>query len=66
LSRLAGSGPGYRRNSRPELVYVRDRAAWLASVRRSVAAHPPTIAVPAHGDAVTRDTVERTAKLLDD
>jgi glyoxylase-like metal-dependent hydrolase (beta-lactamase superfamily II) len=66
LAQLAGSGPGYRRNRRPELVYVRDRAAWLASVRRSMAAHPPTIVVPAHGDAVTRDTVERTAKVLDD
>jgi len=52
LSRLAGSGPGYRRNTRPELVYVRNREAWLSSVRSVLAANPPRVVVPAHGDPV--------------
>jgi glyoxylase-like metal-dependent hydrolase (beta-lactamase superfamily II) len=61
---LAGSGLGYRRNSRPELVYVRDRSAWLASVRRALEAHPPTVVVPAHGDPVLTDTARRTLSLF--
>lgn len=64
VSRLAGSGPGYRRNARPELVYVRDRAAWLSSVRSAVAAHPPNVVVPAHGDAVVADAAARTAAVV--
>ena len=65
LSRLAGSGPGYRRNARPELVYVRDRDAWLSSVRSVVTARPPTVVVPAHGDPVVADAAERTAAVLE-
>jgi hypothetical protein len=64
VSRLAGSGPGYRRNARPELVYVRQRDAWLASVRSAVAAHPPSVVVPAHGDPIVADAAERTAVVL--
>jgi hypothetical protein len=64
VSRLAGSGPGYRRNARPELVYVRDRDAWLASVRSVVTAHPPTVIVPAHGDAIVADAAVRTAAVM--
>ena len=63
LAWLGGSGPGYRRNSRPELVYVSERAPWLASVRNALAAHPPTLVVPAHGDPVVHDAAGRT-KLL--
>jgi glyoxylase-like metal-dependent hydrolase (beta-lactamase superfamily II) len=64
LSRLVGSGPGYRRNTKPGLVYVRDSAAWLSSVRHALTAHPPTRVVPAHGDPVTEDTASKTAALL--
>jgi hypothetical protein len=64
LARLVGSGPGYRRNARPGLVYVRDASSWLASVRSALTLRPPTIAVPAHGDPVTDDTTARTAALL--
>ena len=64
LSRLAGSGPGYRRNSRPELVYVRERSQWLSSVRGALTAHPPTLVVPAHGDPVTEDAAGRTAQVV--
>lgn len=64
LSRLAGSGPGYRRNARPELVYVNQPAAWLSSVRRVLMQHPPTLVVPAHGDAVVADAAQRTAAIL--
>jgi hypothetical protein len=64
LSRLAGSGPGYRRNARPGLVYVNEPTAWLASVRRVLLQHPPTLVVPAHGDAVVADAAQRTAAIL--
>jgi hypothetical protein len=62
---LAGGGLGYRRNARPGLIYVRDRAAWLRSIADEVGNHPPTIAVPAHGDPVLADTARRTRELLD-
>ncbi len=64
LSRLAGSGPGFRRNTRPELVYVQHRQAWLASVRSAVLAHPPSVVVPAHGDPLLTDAAARTAAVL--
>lgn len=64
LSRLAGSGPGYRRNARPELVYVRERAGWLNSVRSALTAHPPTLVVPAHGDPITDDAAGKTAQVV--
>ncbi len=64
LSRFLGGGPGYRRNARPELVYVRDRAIWLGSVRDALATQPPTIVVPAHGSAVTADTARLTEPLV--
>lgn len=62
---LAGSGLGYRRNAKPGLVYVSDAAAWLASTRAAIAAHPPSIVVPAHGDPVIEDTAKRTQALLE-
>lgn len=65
LSRLLGSGPGYRCNSKPELVYVRDRAAWLESIREAFAERPPAIVVPAHGDPVTENAAERTRRAID-
>ena len=65
LSRFAGSGLGYRCNSKPELVYVRDRAAWLRSIRTALVELPPTIVLPAHGDPVTDDVVERTRRAMD-
>jgi hypothetical protein len=42
-------------------VYVRQRDLWLASVRSAVAAHPPSVVVPAHGDPIVADAAERTA-----
>jgi len=36
----------------------------LASVRGAVAAHPPTVVVPAHGDPIVADAAERTASVL--
>lgn len=65
LSRLAGSGPGYRRNARPELVYVRNREAWLSSVRSVLAANPPSVVVPAHGDPVLVDAARRTTEVVE-
>jgi glyoxylase-like metal-dependent hydrolase (beta-lactamase superfamily II) len=62
---IAGSGPGYRRTSRPELVYVQDRSRWLASVRDALVRDPPTIVVPAHGDPVMEHTYPRTVRVLD-
>ncbi|MFZ5896757.1 MAG: hypothetical protein ACOY0T_37215 [Myxococcota bacterium] len=64
LARLAGSGLGYRRNTRPGLVYVADEKAWLASLRRMLEAHPPAIVVPAHGDPVDENVAARTQALV--
>ena len=64
LSRFAGSGLGYRCNSKPELVYVRNRAAWLRSIRAGLEKFPPAIVVPAHGDPVTEDTAARTRRAM--
>jgi hypothetical protein len=66
VSRLAGSGPGFRRNARPELVYVQNRGTWLSSIRRAITANPPTIVVPAHGDPVLADAAARTAAVVGD
>ena len=63
---LVGSGLGYRRNAKPGLVYVRDRAAWLRSIRDALGSHPPSIVVPAHGDPVSEDAARRTQLLLSD
>jgi glyoxylase-like metal-dependent hydrolase (beta-lactamase superfamily II) len=61
-----GSGLGYRRNTKPGVVYVRDAPAWLKSIRDSLAADPPSIVVPAHGDPVCHDTAARTQRLMTD
>ena len=63
---ISGSGLGYRRNGRPEMIYVQDRAAWVRSIRAEVEKHPPSAVLPAHGDAVVRDTERRTRVLLQD
>jgi hypothetical protein len=60
LARFVGSGLGYRCNSKPELVYVQDRAAWLGSIRAALEKLPPTVVIPAHGDPVTKDAAART------
>ena len=65
LSRFAGSGLGYRCNSKPELVYVRDRAAWIGSIRAALEEWAPAVVVPAHGDPVTDDALERTRRAID-
>lgn len=64
VARLAGSGLGYRRNTRPGLVYVRDEAAWLTSVRSALELHPPAVVVPAHGAPITEEAAARTLALL--
>jgi len=60
LARFVGSGLGYRCNSKPELVYVQDRVAWLGSIRAALEKLPPTVVIPAHGDPVTEDAAART------
>lgn len=64
IAPLAGSGLGYRRNSKPGLVYVQDPKAWLHSITDALDAEPPSIVVPAHGNPVTEDTARRTRHLL--
>jgi len=64
IAPLAGSGLGYRRNSRPGLVYVRNPRAWLHSISNALDAEPPSIVVPAHGNPVMEDTARRTRYLL--
>lgn len=65
VARFFGSGLGFRCNSKPELVYVRDRAAWIGSIRSALASAPPSVVVPAHGNPVVRDAAERTRRALD-
>lgn len=64
LSGLLGSGPGYRANPKPELVYVADRAAWLRPLREALAEAPPSIVLPAHGDPVSVDAAHRTREIF--
>jgi hypothetical protein len=64
IAPFAGSGLGYRRNSRPGLIYVRDPKAWLHSITNALDAEPPSIVVPAHGNPVTEDAARRTRTLL--
>ncbi len=66
LARLAGSGVGYRRNSKPGMVYVRDKDSWLASIRAAIERHAPSIVMPAHGNPILEDTARRTQALLND
>jgi hypothetical protein len=66
IAPLFGSGLGYRCNSKPELVYVRDRAAWKRSIRDALEKTPPSTVVPAHGDPVTEDAARRTEEILRD
>jgi len=63
-ARFFGSGLGYRRNSKPGIVYVSDSDAWLAWLRRALGEAPPTIVLPAHGDCVRENAAERTQALL--
>ncbi len=64
LFTLVGGGPGFRLNNMPAMAYLKDRPTWKASVREAMAAHPPSIVVPAHGDPVTEDAERRTNALL--
>lgn len=64
IASLAGSGMGYRRNSKPGLIYVRDPKAWLNSITSALEAESPSIVVPAHGNPVMEDTARRTRCLL--
>ncbi len=61
---LMGGGPGYRFNSVPSMVYLKDKAAWKADVRARMAEHPPVAVLPAHGDAVTADAAALTQAIL--
>ncbi len=65
LARFVGSGLGYRVNSKPEFVYVRDRAAWIESIRAALEEMPPSAVLPAHGDPVTERVLERTRRAID-
>jgi hypothetical protein len=65
IAPLAGSGLGYRRNSRPGMIYVRNPRTWLHSITNALDAEPPSIVVPAHGNPVIEDTARRTRKLLE-
>jgi glyoxylase-like metal-dependent hydrolase (beta-lactamase superfamily II) len=65
FSAFAGSGLGFRCNSQPEVVYVRDRTAWLDSIREALAQAPPTVVMPAHGAPLTQNAAARTERAAD-
>ena len=64
IAPLAGSGMGYRRNSKPGLIYVRNPKAWLHCITNALDANPPSVVVPAHGNPVMEDTARWTRSLL--
>lgn len=61
---LLGGGPGYRFNSVPGLVYLRDKAAWKRDVLARVEATPPAVVLPAHGNPVRDDVMAQTRAIL--
>jgi hypothetical protein len=61
---LLGGGPGYRFNSVPAMVYLRDRAAWKAAVRAAVEQAPIAVMLPAHGEPVRDDATALTRAIL--
>ncbi len=61
---LFGGNAGYKLNKVPAMVYLKDRAAFVASVRTAIEAAPATVVYPAHGDAVTDDVMPRTRTIL--
>ena len=61
---LLGGGAGYRFNPVPSMVYLKDKAAWKASVRAEVEAAPPTLLLPAHGEPVRDDVKGKTVGIL--
>ena len=60
----SGADTVYRYNKLPALVYVKDAAAFKASVAAAVEAAPGTVVYPAHGDAVTENVMAQTRALL--
>lgn len=61
---LFGGGTGFRFNPIPSMVYLKDKAAWKASVRAAMAAHPPAVLVPAHGVPLRDDVASKVAAVL--
>ena len=61
---LFGGNGGYKLNKIPSMVYLKDKAAFVASVRSAVEAAPMTLAYPAHGDPVTDDVMAQTRAIL--
>ncbi len=64
ISWLAGVGPGYRYNRLPSMLYLKDKAAWMADVRTRMADGNLLAVVPAHGAVATGETVARTQEIL--
>lgn len=64
LFALLGGGPGYRLNKVPSMVYVKDKEAWMGSLRRLFEAQPPSVVLPAHGNPLTDDAAVKTRALV--
>ncbi len=61
---LLGGGTGYRFNAVPAMVYLADKAAWKADVRKALEAKPLGLMLPAHGEPVRDDGSAKTLALL--
>jgi glyoxylase-like metal-dependent hydrolase (beta-lactamase superfamily II) len=61
---LLGSKGGFCVNRVPSIVYIKDRPAWIASVRKSFDDAPPTVVMPGHGDPVTDDATAKSRAIL--
>jgi hypothetical protein len=64
FARFAGGGLGFRCNSKPEMVYVRDRTSWKTSVQSELNSHAPSMVVPADGDPIMQDAASQTLAAL--
>lgn len=66
LFKWTGSAPGYRVFSLALRLLCKDKKGTLALLRDDIAAHPPTVMVPAHGDILARPSLpDDTRALLD-
>lgn len=66
LFQLSGSGPGYRIFNLALFYGAKDKRAVLRQLLDDLAAHPPTVIVPAHGGVLTQEGLaDETRALLE-
>ena len=64
LMTVFGAGTGFRFNTMPAMIYLRDRAAWKRSVLAAIEKAPPAVLLPAHGNPLADNVAEKTRHIL--